>query len=102
MRLNLAIFALSMAAAAILALYTAAFRSDSAHTAIIVVAIVGTLLGVYLLIAWRRERESLSQTCDVTRSGITEPETIINETSFSTLVTPVEALPPTNPSESKH
>jgi hypothetical protein len=101
LQFNFAIFALSMAFSAILALYTATFRNDSVHTAVIVVAVVGTLFGVYLLIAWWRNRESLAQTCDVIRKRIKEPEIVIKETTVSHLVASIDPAPPTAPSEPK-
>lgn len=103
LQFNFAIFALSLAFSAILALYTATFRNDSVHTAVIVVAVVGTLFGVYLLIAWWRNRTSLTNACDVIRKRIKEPEPtlIVKETSVSHLVTSIEPPPPppTEPKE---
>jgi len=93
-RLNLAVLAFSLAMSAVLALHTATFRNNSVRTAMIVVVIVGTLFGVYLLIAWLRNRELQTQTCDVIRKETIEPEIVVKETSVTQLV-------PTEPSKPK-
>ena len=99
LQLNFAIFALSIAFSAILALYTATFKNDSVHTAVIVVAVVGILFGVYLLISWKMNRTSLTSVCDGIRKRIKEPEIIVKETSVSHIVASIEPLPPTEPSD---
>lgn len=101
LQLNFAIFAISMAFSAILALYTATFRNDTVHTAVVVVAVVGSLFGLYLLIAWWRNRTSLASACDEIRKRIKEPEIVVKETAISHIVTTIEPLPPTEPSEPK-
>src|SRR4051812_43175946 len=59
LQLNFAIFLLSLAFSAIASLATATFSNANVHTTFIVVAVIGILLGAYLLIAWGRSRTSL-------------------------------------------
>ncbi len=99
LQLNFAIFALSMAFSAVLALYTATFTNNTVHTAVIVVAVVGALFGSYLLISWWRNRTSLSGVCDVIRQRIKEPDLIIKESSSTHIVSTIDSIPPTEPSE---
>ena len=99
LELNFAIFALSMAFSAILALFTSTFTNPTIHTAAIVVAVVGTLFGAYLLIAWWRNRTSVSSACDVIRQRIKEPDVIVKETSISHIVAAIEPVAPTEPSD---
>lgn len=73
LQLNFAIFLLSLAFAAIIALSTATFTAHpSVQTAYIVVAVVGILLGLYLLIAWGRNRTSTKKACLIIRRRIKE------------------------------
>ena len=97
LQFNFAIFALSVAFSAIFSLCTATFHNDSVHTAVIVVAVVGTLFGGYLLIAWRKNRTSLMTACDVIRNRIKEPDVVFKETTVSRIVTTTET--PTEPNE---
>jgi hypothetical protein len=99
LQLNFAIFLLSLAFTAIAALYTAKFNNDNVHTTFIVVAVVGILMGLYLIISWLRNRTSLTTVCDRIRERIKEPELIIRqtETSSSRATVSVETINPTEP-----
>jgi len=100
LQLNFAIFLLSLAFTAIAALSTATFPEKNVHTTFIVIAVVGILMGAYLLISWIRNRTSLSDVCDGIRRRIKEPELIIKETSLShTEITTIEPTEPTEPKE---
>ena len=101
LQLNFAIFCLSLAFAAVLSLNTATFKSDSIHTGVIVVAVVGTLFGFYLLIAWWRNHTSLTGACDVIRQRIKETDIIVKETTASHIIATIEPVPPTEPSDPK-
>ena len=70
LQLNFAIFLLSLAISAICTLATATFTNTTVHTVFIVVTVVGILLGVYLLIAWWRNRASLKKVADQIRLRI--------------------------------
>ena len=74
LQLNFAVFLLSLAFSAIVALATASFKYDNVHTTFIVVAVVGILLGVYLLISWWRNRTSLQTLCGRVRERIKEAD----------------------------
>jgi hypothetical protein len=59
-RLNFAVFLLSLAFSCSASLCTATFTSDVIRTFFIVIAVVGALMGAYLLIVWWRTRTSIS------------------------------------------
>jgi len=59
-QLNFAIFLLSLAFSCIVSLCTATFKSDVVQTVFVVVAVIGVLLGFYLLISWWRTRTSIT------------------------------------------
>ena len=94
LQLNFAIFLLSVAFGSIVALSTATFSNPNIHTTFIFVAVVGVLLGIYLLIAWYRNRTSLVDVCDVIRQRI-KPDLLI--TSKTTSVTEITSAPPDEP-----
>jgi hypothetical protein len=81
LQLNFAIFLLSIAFTAVVALYTATFSSSNVHTTFIVVAVVGIMLGLYLVIAWLLNRTSLTATCDIIRQRIKETDLVITSTT---------------------
>jgi hypothetical protein len=70
LQLNFAIFLLSLSFSAICALTTATFADGTVHTTFIVVAVVGILVGGYLLLSWARSRSSLKALCARIRSRI--------------------------------
>ena|SRR5271157_2034938 len=75
LQLNFAIFLLSLAFSAVVALSTATFANHTVQTAYLVVAVVGVLLGAYLLIAWRRNRTSAKHLCVSIRRRMKESVT---------------------------
>ena len=81
LQLNFAIFLLSMAFSAITSLFTATFSNGSIKTTFIVVAVVGILLGAYLMIAWSRSRSTVKQLCKTIRLRISLAETRANAPS---------------------
>lgn len=89
LQLNFAIFLLSLAFSAIASLATATFTSYNVHTTFVVVAVVGVLLGSYLLISWYRNRTSLHTLCNRVRERIKETEVVISATT----VTRIDAAP---------
>ena len=76
LHLNFSIFLLSIAFSAILALATATFANATVHTTFVVVAVVGILIGAYLLIAWWRGRRSVRSTCTMIRRRIKETTSV--------------------------
>lgn len=59
LQLNFSVFLLSIAFSAIAALATANFKHQIAELIFVVVAVIGILLGLYLLISWWRTRTSI-------------------------------------------
>jgi hypothetical protein len=59
-QLNFAIFLLSLAFSSIVTLCTATFKSGITQTIFVVVAVIGVLMGFYLLISWWRTRTSIT------------------------------------------
>lgn len=70
LQLNFAIFLISTAFGAICSLATADFKNTKIETVFLLVAIVGILLGAYLLIAWFRNRSSVKVVCKQIRERI--------------------------------
>lgn len=99
LQLNFAIFVLSLAFSAIASLATATFKNDNIHTTFIVVAVVGVLLGVYLLISWFRNRTSLHTVCDRVRERIKETEVIVTTSSSSIATAPRGETAPSDPAK---
>lgn len=83
LQLNFAIFLLSIAFSAILTLATATIKWPIMETVFVVVAVIGILLGVYLLISWRRTRTSIAGTIATVRNRI-PPEPIYSEDEETT------------------
>lgn len=61
LQLNFSVFLLSIAFSAIAALATATFKHQITETIFVFVAVVGILLGGYLLISWWRTRTSIDK-----------------------------------------
>lgn len=99
LQLNFAIFLLSIAFSAIASLATATFNNNNVHVTFIVVAVVGLLLGVYLLISWYRNRTSLRTLCSRVRERIKETDVLISATTRTAAVTRTDTAPadPTTP-----
>lgn len=72
-QLNFAVFLLSVAFSSIAALCTATFRWDIAQTIFVFIAVVGILLGSYLLLSWWRTRTSISALIKSIRARIEQP-----------------------------
>ena len=74
-QLNFAIFLISIAFTSIATLCTATFPpSNIARTIFIVIAIIGILLGVYLLIIWWNTKKSISAIVNDIRSRMEPSE----------------------------
>lgn len=95
LQLNFAIFLLSIAFGAICSLVTVtSFRSPVIETVFIVVAVVGTAMGAYLILAWRRNRTTVKALCAKIRGRIppdvgkvaTEVDAVLVEDSASASV----------------
>lgn len=87
LQLNFAVFLLSLSFSSIVALCTSGFKWPIAQTTFVMVAVVGILLGCYLLICWWRSRTSISEVIKTIRCRI-EPDAqsssspIINESNI--------------------
>jgi len=77
-QLNFAIFSLSIALTSITALLTATFTNTITSTIFIVIAVCGFLIGIYLLLSWKRNHTSLKEICKKIRQRI-PPDIIISE-----------------------
>lgn len=74
LQLNFSIFLLSIAFSAITSLLTASFADSTIKTTYVVVAVVGTLLGLYLMIAWWRAKNEVKILCKTIRLRISQTE----------------------------
>ena len=83
LQLNFSIFLFSIAFSAILTLTTATAKWSIMETVFVVVAVIGILLGGYLLISWWRTRTSISGTITTIRNRI-PPEPIYTEDEETT------------------
>lgn len=70
LQLNFAVFLLSTAFAAISSLVTTNFPNKTIETIFIVISVVGTLVGAYLLISWWRTRSAVKELCRRIRERI--------------------------------
>ena len=73
-QLNFAVFLLSLAFSSIASLCTATFKWDIAKTLFAITAVVGILMGAYLLISWWRTRKSITRVVKDIRDRIDEPQ----------------------------
>lgn len=76
LQLNFAIFLLSIAFSALAALATTMFTNKTIETTYIIVAVVGILLGAYLMITWWRTRSEVKELCKLIRQRI-PPDTSV-------------------------
>lgn len=72
-QLNFAIFLLSLAFSSIATLCTAIFKEAMAQTVFLLVAIVGILMGAYLLLCWWKTRKSITVVVKGIRNRIEVP-----------------------------
>jgi hypothetical protein len=70
LQLNFAIFLLSVAFSAIASLVTATFPNKTIENLFLFTAIVGVLLGIYLMISWWRTRSEVKDLCKRIRQRI--------------------------------
>ena len=70
LQLNFSIFLLSLAFSAILTLTTATVKMPKLETVYIVVAVVGVLLGLYLLFSWWKTQTSIKNIVTTIRNRI--------------------------------
>jgi hypothetical protein len=70
LQLNFAIFLLSVAFSAIASLATASFPNTTIENLFLFTAVVGVLLGVYLMISWWRLRSQVRDLCKRIRQRI--------------------------------
>ena len=73
-QLNFAVFLLSLAFTSIAALCTATFKWHVVQTIFLIVAIVGILMGAYLLIRWWKTRTSNTRIVRAIRDRMEAPE----------------------------
>lgn len=78
-QLNFAIFLLTIAFAAIIALFTAEFINKIVETAFIVISVVGILLGAYFLTIYRKSRVSNKSICSKIRERMTITDTRVTK-----------------------
>jgi hypothetical protein len=90
LQLNFSIFLLSIAFSAILTLTTATVASKILETVYVVIAVVGILLGSYLVISWWRTSTSIKKIVTVIRGRIS-PEILRAELEVVTSVEAVQA-----------
>ena len=70
LQLNFSVFLFSLAFSAIAALATAEFKQQLVQTVFIFVAVIGIILGGYLLISWWRTRNSIGELVNTIRDRI--------------------------------
>lgn len=80
LQLNFAVFLLSIAFGAICSLATATFANGLIQNGFLFVAVVGIFVGLYLLVAWYRNRTSTAAVCARIRSRI-PPEGMVTSGS---------------------
>lgn len=68
--LNYAIFLLSLAFSAVIALATSTFKSELVETLVKIVMVVGFIAGPFLIVLWFRDRETVRQVVSRVRARI--------------------------------
>lgn len=71
-QLNFAIFLFSIAVTAIVAIATTQFKWPIVETIFIFTAVIGVLLGSYLLISWARTKTSITAVIEKIKNRITD------------------------------
>lgn len=74
LQLNFAIFLLSIAFSSIGTLVTATFVYPIVQNIFLVTSVIGTLLGMYLLLGWYQSRSSLKELCKEIRRRLPTDE----------------------------
>ena len=80
-QLNFAIFLLTIALAAIVALFSAEFANKTIKTTFIVISVIGILLGTYFLIIYMKNRKSNKNICSKIRERISSIGTTVTEST---------------------
>jgi len=94
--LNFAIFLLSLAFSALGTLATATtFRHPLVETILVVIMVVGFVVGLFLLLMWRRDRKSVTVVCWSIRRRITAD--VVSATSEASPSLEIGADPPAEP-----
>ena len=81
LQLNFAIFLFSIAFSAICALVTATFSDSKVELVFIFVAVVGIIVGAYLLMSWYQSRKSHREVCQQIRDRMPTDASSLNPTS---------------------
>ena len=99
LQLNFSIFLLSIAFSGILTLCTATFSSSILQNIFLFVVIIGVILGIYLLLMWRKGRKSIKSVIqkikdrippELVDEGEEEIEIVENPTTeYYEIITPV-------------
>lgn len=84
LQLNFSIFLLSLAFSGILTLCTATFSSQLIQNIFLFAVVVGTLLGLYLLLIWWKGRKSIMSVIQTIKDRI-PPETNTDDTTDHSL-----------------
>ncbi len=70
LHLNFAVFLLSVAVSFAIALVTTTFTNDRAFLTFVLVLIVASIIGLFLLILWLKERQSVSSVAACVRNRL--------------------------------
>ena len=76
---NFAVFLFTLAFSSIIALSTATFKSDIVQTTFVVVAVVGSLWGLYLFIQWKRNKTSVRNLVKDIRNRMTDEQNDVQQ-----------------------
>jgi hypothetical protein len=93
-QLNFAIFLLSIAFGSIASLCTATFQSETARLIFIFIAVIGVLMGVYLLIIWWKTKKSISDVVNDIKSRMETTEPPIPKTMLEEKKKPASETEP--------
>lgn len=94
LQLNFSIFLLSVAFSAILTLTTATVKIPIFETVYVVIAIVGLLIGLFLLLSWLRTRKTIAKTVANIRNRIPpEAVNVLTEESESRTIPSSDEIP---------
>ena len=91
---NFAVFLMTLAFSSIIALSTATFKSDIIQITFVVVAVVGSLGGLYLFIQWKRTKTSVRNLAKDIRNRMNDDQVDVQQEDSQPAASHDEPTPP--------
>ena len=91
---NFAVFLITLAFSSIIALSTATFKTDIIQNTFVVVAVVGSLGGLYLFIQWERTKTSVRNLAKEIRNRMNDDQVDVQQADSQPAASHDEPTPP--------